>query len=80
MWKRAFPPCSANHSAPVRLTTNAANKLENIPKQRTVAKPWTGPDPCQNRMAAAITVVTFASKIELKARWNPELTASKPVR
>ncbi len=63
-----FPPNSANHSAPVRLIIKAANMLEKIPRQRTVAKPCTGPDPCQKRIAAAITVVTFASKIELNAR------------
>ena len=80
IWRDFFPPTSANHSAPVRLIISAANMLEKIPRHNTVAKPCTGPDPCQKRIAAAITVVTLASKIELNALWKPEPTASSAVR
>ena len=51
-----------------------------MPRQSTVAKPCTGPDPCQKRIAAAITVVTLASRIELKACWKPDATVSIPLR
>src|SRR5437867_2631435 len=50
-----------------RPTIRAVNSDAKMPSVSEMAKPLTGPLAFQNRMAAVISVVTFASKIELNA-------------
>jgi hypothetical protein len=45
----------------------AVNKDAKMPSVSAMAKPLTGPLAFQNRIAAVISVVTLASKMELKA-------------
>ena len=45
----------------------AVNKLEHIPINRVVAKPFIGPVPNVNNTIPAIAVVIFASNIADKA-------------
>ena len=46
---------------------NTTNMLTIIPALRVTAKPRMGPLPCQNKIIAVNKVVTFASRIVLKA-------------
>ena len=46
---------------------SAVNNDARMPSVSEMANPFTGPLAFQNRIAAVISVVTFASKIELNA-------------
>ena len=46
---------------------SAVNSDARMPSINEIAKPFTGPVAFQNKMAAVINVVTFASKMELNA-------------
>jgi hypothetical protein len=52
----------------VRLQVIAVNILTATPKANVRAKPFTSPEPNQNKAAQAIQVVTLLSKILEKAR------------
>jgi len=47
----------------MRVTVTAVKTLVTIPMVSTTANPLIGPDPNQNISAAAMTLVTLASKI-----------------
>tara|TARA_Y100001936_G_C15610188_1_gene426258 strand:+ start:400 stop:585 length:186 start_codon:yes stop_codon:yes gene_type:complete len=49
----------------------AVNIELNIPIAKVTANPLTGPDPIEKRTTEAINVVTFASRIVLKALEYP---------
>ena len=53
----------------------AVNIDVTIPTDRVIAKPFTGPVPIRYKIKAAISVVTFASKIVTKALEKPSLIA-----
>ena len=53
----------------------AVNIEVTIPIDRVMAKPFTGPVPITYKINAAIKVVTFASKIVIKALEKPSLIA-----
>jgi hypothetical protein len=53
----------------------AVNIEVTIPIERVIAKPLTGPVPMMYKISAAINVVTFASKIVMKALEKPSLIA-----
>ena len=53
------------------VTNRAVNMESTIPIASVEAKPFTVPDPLQNRTAAAIKVVTFPSTIAERAFWKP---------
>ena len=53
----------------------AVNILNTIPKPKVIAKPLIGPLPKKNNTTAAITVVTFESRIVANALENPESIA-----
>ena len=46
---------------------SAVNSEARMPRVSEMAKPFTGPLAFQNRIAAVISVVTLASKMELNA-------------
>jgi hypothetical protein len=52
----------------VRLQVIAVNILTATPKAKVKAKPFTKPEPNQNKAAQAIHVVTLLSKMLEKAR------------
>ena len=60
-------PVSTSQPRQVLPTINAVNKEAKMPSVSEMAKPFTGPLAFQNRIAAVISVVTLASKIELNA-------------
>ena len=47
----------------MRVTTTAVYMLATMPALSVIAKPLTGPEPCQNRMTAVSSVVRFESKM-----------------
>ncbi len=51
----------------VRDTKTAVNKFAIKPKVKVMAKPFTGPEPKMNRIAAETTVVTCVSTIVVQA-------------
>ena len=53
----------------------AVNIEVTIPIDNVIANPLTGPVPMTYRIKAAINVVTFASKIVIKALEKPSLIA-----
>jgi len=56
----------------VRVTTNAANRLVNMPMERVTAKPLMGPVPNSKRIRAVMRVVIFASRTVHFALLKPE--------
>ena len=58
---------SMNQATAFRPTISAVKSEARMPSVSEIAKPLTGPLACQNRMTAVISVVTFASRIELNA-------------
>ena len=60
-------PVSTSQLVTLRPTMSTANIEATMPRVSEIAKPLIGPVACQNRMTAVISVVTFASKIELNA-------------
>ena len=60
-------PVSTNQPKQFRPTMRAVNRDAKMPRVREMAKPFTGPLAFQNKIAAVISVVTFASKMELNA-------------
>ena len=47
----------------MRVTTIAVYMLATMPALSVTAKPFTGPEPCQNRITAVSSVVRFESKM-----------------
>ena len=64
---RLSRPVSTSQPSAFRPTMSAVKSDAKIPNVSETAKPLTGPRACQNRIIAVISVVTFASKIELNA-------------
>ena len=64
---RLMRPVSTNHSKALRPTISAVKSDARMPSVRAMANPLTGPLAFQNKITAVISVVTFASKIELNA-------------
>ena len=60
-------PVSTNHSKRFRPTMSAVKREARMPRVSEIANPLTGPLAFQNNMTAVMSVVTLASKIELKA-------------
>ena len=60
-------PRLSKASKTMRVTTIDVNMLAMMPALRVMAKPLTGPDPCQNRIMAVSSVVMLASKMVEKA-------------
>ena len=56
-----------------RVTNIAVNIEQIIPVLRVIANPFIGPEPIQASTKAAISVVTFASKIVIKASLHIDL-------
>ena len=51
----------------MRVPTMAVYMLAMMPAVSVTAKPFTGPEPCQNRITAVSSVVRFESKIVVNA-------------
>src|SRR5690606_30891799 len=62
-----------------RVTNTAVIMLAMTPMDRVTAKPRTGPVPRQARAAAAISVVTLASRMALRALRKPTSMAARTV-
>jgi len=62
-------PVSTSQPRQVRPTMSAVNNEAKIPHVSEIAKPLTGPVAIIYKIAAVISVVTLASKIELNAFW-----------
>ena len=60
-------PVSTNQPRKFRPTISAVNNEAKMPRVSAMANPLTGPLAFQNRIAAVMSVVTLASKMELKA-------------
>ena len=60
-------PVSTSQPSAFRPTMSAVKSDARMPKVNEIANPLTGPAACQNKMSAVISVVTFASKMELNA-------------
>src|SRR5436305_14396375 len=70
---RLSRPVSTSQPRQLRPTMRAVNNDARIPRVSEIAKPFTGPVAFQNKIAAVISVVTFASKIELKLSYRAVL-------
>ena len=62
-----------------RVTKIAVNIEQIIPALRVTANPLMGPDPIQANTNAAIRVVTFASRMVMKALLYPDSIAARTV-
>ena len=60
-------PVSTTEPMTFRPTMSAVKSEARMPSVNEIANPFTGPVAFQNKIAAVIRVVTFASKIELNA-------------
>src|SRR6266705_5810819 len=64
---RVSRPVSTNQLRKFRQTISAVKSEAMMPRVSEIAKPFTGPLAIKNKIAAVISVVTLASKMELKA-------------
>ncbi len=63
-----------------RVTNIAVNMEQIMPALKVTANPLMGPEPIHASTKAAMRVVTFASRIVIKARSYPELIAARHSR
>jgi hypothetical protein len=69
-------PESMSHSSSSRLTSSAANIVENIPIVSVTPKPFTGPVPKAIMIPETMSVVRLASMIALNALSKPASSAA----